>query len=212
MSKNLNIKKRGYTIFEILLVMSIIVAIASIAFPLILRQAKKGNEIKALSTIKDIENAVSMYTKDNHDFLPQPLAATEDIEEDSIIDTNTDVFFIRALLGYKEGMNNPKAKVYWSSALDTSGDGYGILLDNNNDPIGFTDPWNRGYKLLLDYSGDGKIVPNSIAVAFDPARISPQLDSQTLNGRCFGISPGSLVVDDGSGNLTYPEMIKSWDK
>jgi prepilin-type N-terminal cleavage/methylation domain-containing protein len=204
------LKSGGFTLIEILMVVAIIFVLGAIAFPVIVRQVHKGNEARALSMIKDIEVAVSLYAQDNHDLLPLPLDAEEDIDDDSIIDTDTDIYFIRALLGYSEGMNNGGGKIYFGSAFDTQNDGYGIQLDGNNDAVGFTDPWGVGYKIIADYSGDGEIVPNSIAPANDPDDVSKHFDPVILHGRSFGFSLGGLEVDDGGGNLTYPRMIYRW--
>jgi prepilin-type N-terminal cleavage/methylation domain-containing protein len=71
---DMSIKKRGFTLVEIMIVLAIIMIIAVIAIPAMLRGKITGNETGAVAGVRAISNAANLYLFQNSVF-PADLSA-----------------------------------------------------------------------------------------------------------------------------------------
>lgn len=63
-------KRRAFTLVELLIVIAIIAVLSGIVFSAILRATDEGNKAKALSQLRQMSQAVLMYTGEHDDRLP----------------------------------------------------------------------------------------------------------------------------------------------
>jgi len=63
-------KRRGFTLIEILLVIAIIAVLAAILFPVFASVREKGRQISCVSNLHQLGLAVQLYAQDSDDILP----------------------------------------------------------------------------------------------------------------------------------------------
>ena len=63
-------KKRGFTLIELLVVIAIISILAAILFPVFAQARESARKISCTSNLKQIGNALMMYTQDNDETFP----------------------------------------------------------------------------------------------------------------------------------------------
>ncbi|MCC6443528.1 MAG: prepilin-type N-terminal cleavage/methylation domain-containing protein [Armatimonadetes bacterium] len=63
-------RRKGFTLIELLVVIAIIAILAAILFPVFARARDKVHPISCLSNMKQVGNALMMYTQDYNETLP----------------------------------------------------------------------------------------------------------------------------------------------
>jgi prepilin-type N-terminal cleavage/methylation domain-containing protein len=71
-------RRTGFTLIELLVVIAIIAILAAILFPVFARAREKARQITCVSNLKQLGTAVSMYTQDYDEFLPNNFAGKKD--------------------------------------------------------------------------------------------------------------------------------------
>jgi len=153
--------KHGYTIFELLVVMAIIVILAALLSPAISNMRNTGKKVRAKSEIVDISAALQAYNAEygvwpmNHDLtLPSttsPLTAAQ-LQALYLILTGTD-----CPLDYPssttQGIGNPKKIVFLQSI---NAKPVSTIAVNNLYPVSsgstttnMVDPWNCSYGVVF---------------------------------------------------------------
>ncbi len=201
------LKMKGFTLVELLVVLALIATLFGISAPIILRQVEKGNEVKAVNTMKDLSSAILAFTEDNHGFLPTNGAA--DINTDTLIDTKDDKFLVVTLSGAYDSVSNLKGKSYFAAPAARNGGTYGIV--DSDSEAWLADPWGRPYLMLCDYSGDGDLDVVAADVKLKTLGITLSSDEVTkrLAQMSAGICRGSKEVDD-AGTITYTKYLLNW--
>lgn len=67
--KTLN--QRGFTLIELLVVIAIIAILAAILFPVFAQAREKARAITCISNMRQMSNAVAMFTQDHEEYLPK---------------------------------------------------------------------------------------------------------------------------------------------
>ena len=63
--------KQGFTLIELLVVIAIIAILASILFPVFAQAREKARSITCISNLRQMSNAVAMFTQDHNEYLPK---------------------------------------------------------------------------------------------------------------------------------------------
>jgi len=63
-------KRRGFTLIELLVVIAIIAILAAILFPVFAQAREKARQAACLSNMKQMGNAITMYTQDYDELMP----------------------------------------------------------------------------------------------------------------------------------------------
>ncbi len=160
MKTNLPLKRSGFTLIEMLVVIAIIAILAGLLFPAINRALETAKRNQASADVRSIAGAITMFYND-YGYLPVPLSATEQgyapgsgnndfgAEQTQSIDDQTSRNIIQVLIAEPSGWNsghalNPRRKVYLSMPNAKSD---GTLLD----------PWGNQYWIKLDRDLNGMI-------------------------------------------------------
>lgn len=71
-------KTHGFTLMEILVVLAIIIILASIAYPVIMKMKKNTYKAQALTTMKSLATGAGKYMQDNAGLIPSEDLTTQD--------------------------------------------------------------------------------------------------------------------------------------
>lgn len=131
----------GFTLIEMLIVISIIAILAGLAFPAVNGAIHSARKAQAKSTVAQIAAAVSAYETE-YGKLPQ------------LDDTNVDVAFINILTG-QDTDENPRRIVFLEASEWKKGKG-------GTNGRGYCDPWadTNTYSISLDTNYDNLVTAN----------------------------------------------------
>ncbi|HWB60212.1 MAG TPA: type II secretion system protein [Chthoniobacteraceae bacterium] len=87
--KNGNVFKKGFTLLELLVVITIIAILAGIALPVFSQVRMKGDQTKALSNAKQIGMALKLYASDNSGNYPSYTLSNGEPTTTTVTDSNT---------------------------------------------------------------------------------------------------------------------------
>lgn len=63
-------KRRGFTLIELVIVIAIIIILAGILFPALLSAKRKASQVKCMSHLRQVGLAIQMYANDNDNLAP----------------------------------------------------------------------------------------------------------------------------------------------
>lgn len=127
--------QQGFTLVELLVVISIIAILAGILLPAVINAFKKASDAQVRTELKSIETAVKAYV---NEYSKLPIADTAQGGADlNITDDASSKTLIQKLVG-----NNPRKIVF---------------LESNNADGTFLDPWESQYKMYVDANYDNEI-------------------------------------------------------
>ncbi len=148
----------GFTLIELLVVVSIIALLAGgsvAAYGKVMNLVKKNASQKICV---EVASAVSSYFADYERF---PTSSTSTGADIMIDDTSSDGEFLGILNASGETQYNPRHLKYiegMQQAKFTNGQWVnGINFEDNPDAPTLTDPWGKGYKVVMDGDFDGKM-------------------------------------------------------
>lgn len=173
-------RREGFTLLEILIVISIIGVLTALAIPAIQGVFARARKTEALSVIQGITNGLKQYQVDYGRF---PAAFGQASEEPSPLDEGSAV--LKVLLGEKAQRLNPKAERYIEPKVGKAGTGGLIGVGAN---YSLVDPWGRPYQVIMDLNYDGRIA-NPDAQNEDSAISSEALAQLPVSVLVFSSGP-----------------------
>ena len=193
-------RQSGFTLVELLVVITIIAVLAGAGFAAASAAIQKAKKVTALATATALESAVSnFYTE--YGSMPKNISA------DTQIDTSSDTAFLNVLLGSEtvSPILNTRAVKFLSvkeGKRKGTGGINGLVYDSAGTTVnGLFDPWGGPFYVLLDGNYDEKLAAKT---AKDPA-------ASNLNGRRAVVwSNGADGIDVTEG--TMADDVKTWGK
>ena len=187
-------QNHGFTLVELLVVITIIMVLASAGFAAGNAAIQKARKATALAMATALETAVN-------NFYTEYGSMPEDGDQDTTVRTD-DVTFLNVLLGREGGGAN---------ALNTRGLKFldvregkakrnGLIYSRDGNSVeGLYDPWGGVFNVMLDLNYDEKL---------ENVKPKGQTESVTLNGRRVA------VWSDGADGVTKPgkpgDDVKTW--
>jgi prepilin-type N-terminal cleavage/methylation domain-containing protein len=180
----------GFTLVELLVVIAIIAVLASAGFAAGNAAIQKARRTSALSTAVALETAVNnFYTE--YGSMP-----TDGDQDTKVILTNTDINFLRVLLGMETTLNTRGIK--FLSVKEGKANKNGLIYSGNGSTVqGLYDPWGGPYHVAVDLNYDERI------------EVTPSAGGKTtLNGRRVAVwSNGSDGVKGGGKGA---DDVRTW--
>ena len=176
-------RPRGFTLVELLVVISIIAVLASAGFAAAHAAIQKARKTTALATATAVESAVNNFYND-YGTMPK------DGGEDVTIQTDNDTGFLQALLGEDDTIN-PRG-IRFLSVKEGKNNKNGLIYGSGGTSIeGLYNPWAGPFFVRLDLNLDEKVeIPSGI-----------QSGGRTLNGRRVAVwSRGADFRDNNKSN------------
>jgi len=213
---------KGFTLIEVLIVITIIVLIGAISVPVATRMINRGKATAAAKAMKDVNAAMNAYHED-YAYLPTAditITTTADSGSTSkdnptdAADADATTAGFRQLIGALTGEETGNERRIKYLELDDCVDADNASCRNGitravdpdpNDDIqpaahGILDPWGKGYFIQYDLDRDGSVVIGSTAGAYSGNTVN-------LGGfKVLMISAGA----DGSFDDDDTD-IKSWE-
>jgi prepilin-type N-terminal cleavage/methylation domain-containing protein len=140
----------GFTLMELLVVVSIIAILASLAFGTAQAVHRKAVKVATQASVMDLSLAVNSYIT-QYNRLPLPAVTETELPSDS---SNP---LIAVLVGEISGPNspNPAGTVFLTPKMAKNGSGG--LVDKGGSALALLDLWGQPFQVLLDANGDNKI-------------------------------------------------------
>jgi prepilin-type N-terminal cleavage/methylation domain-containing protein len=141
--------QRGFTLVELLVVISIIAVLAALAFGATNAAMNKAKKVKAQAMETGIQQAIERYYSD-YSKLPSVVSGSSSVDTTS----QTGVKLITILLGKEESgstMENPRQVNYLNiQEGKTKKDGGLVYSKSSGKPEGIYDPWGNAFQILFD--------------------------------------------------------------
>ncbi|HEY8960736.1 MAG TPA: type II secretion system protein [Luteolibacter sp.] len=198
-------RQRGFTLVELLVVITIIIVLAAAGFAGAMKAMTKAKSLKAHTALTAVEQAVNQFYNE-YGRLPAMTNATADAQYETALEDGKKL--LEPLLG-KEDMTsggsqvqNPKQLSFLTvqeGKIKGMGGVDGLVYEtgSNAKVRGLYDPWGHPYKLMLDNDYDEELA------------IKTGTTTKNLHGRRVAV--WSLGPDGKSDDLkTAADDVKNW--
>lgn len=150
---------RGFTLVELLVVISIIIVLAAMAFGAANLAMNKAKKTQALNVETALQTAIDAYYND-YSKLPSVGANTDEIDTTSEAGKQLIVILLGKENSSGSSMQNPKQIPYLSVQEGKAKKG-GLIYSKNGTGAsaieGIYDPWGNPYKIVMDTDYDDEI-------------------------------------------------------
>lgn len=187
------LRREGFTLLEILVVISIIAVLTGLLFPGIQGAFINAKKTQALAAVRDITTGLKQYQVDYGRF---PVPAGQAVED--VLDLDSGSAVLKVLLGENPQRLNPKAERYIEPKIGKAG--AGGLIGAGAD-YSLVDPWGQPYHVIMDLNYDGHI-----------ANPDEQNEDTAIAGEALAQLPVSvLVFSSGPDKKLYTrDDVVSW--
>ncbi|MBX7211147.1 MAG: type II secretion system GspH family protein [Verrucomicrobiaceae bacterium] len=186
-------RKNGFTLIEILIVVSILAVLMAVALPALTSAVKKAHITETKASLAWLRTAISAYESE---YGCMPVNRTT--STDAVIETDGGDPLIYVLLGQTKDGLNPKRINYFEARVAISRRN-GVSLDDSTAAL--HDAWGRPFHVLLDLDGDHLIA--------NPDKES--LDGSIASGASAMVPSGILIYSDGpDGKPHTRDDVVSW--
>lgn len=185
-------RSNGFTLVELLVVILIIAALATLGIGAGLKQIDKAKRMASLAVAKGIESAVNNFFTE---YGSMPGDGTE--PGDAVVKTDaTGVDFLEILLGEDTDINTRGIKLL--QVTEGKNNANGLIYDATGDTVtGLYDPWGGPYHVMLDFDLNETVSPATAAVT-----------ATKLNGRRVAVWSNGADGVEGGGEKE--DDVKTW--
>ena len=176
-------KSKGFTLVELLVVISIIATLGALSYGPIMKQIENSQVLKATKVCNDLVAAIDNFQID-YGYLPYEGAAY--VPTDALIETDATagIDFLNVLIGNNININDRGISYFDADQADGVTDG--LVLNQAGNILSLVDKWGNPYSILLDYDQNGMISLAPLTIEEDAGRYDA--DRQTTSA--VVLSPG----------------------
>lgn len=184
----------GFTLIEMLVVITIIGVLAGIAFPVFSAVTERARKTQVKAMVKDLLVAIKGFQTEYGRY---PSVGSGGGADDTTVLTDSGNQLISGLLGQNDGVN-PKGIPFFESKLATNG--RAGLISGGDSAFSLVDAWGTPFTVIMDTNYDNKVDnPN------------PSSDSAVLPMGVAVFSNGAdQLVETWDNSRGKGENISSW--
>jgi prepilin-type N-terminal cleavage/methylation domain-containing protein len=185
----------GFTLVELLVVIVIIAALASLGISGGLKALEKAKRTTSMAAARGVESAVNNYFTE-YGSMPTKAVTNDDADTTVVTNVSADVDLLNVLLGFEDDPPELNVRrIKFLSVTEGKSDANGIIYKPSGDKVdGLYDPWGGPYYVILDTGFDEKVKPATAA--------------KTLNGRRVAV--WSNGADGVNGGGKAEDDVKTW--
>lgn len=145
---------RGFTLVELLVVVSIIIVLAAMSFGAISIATKRQKAVTTLNDVQALASALDAYYNE-YSRMPN-IGSTDQITADG----ESGAKLLTVLLGKEDtggDMQNPRQIAFLTARITKSEKQGGLVYGNGNQVKGMYDAWGRALNIKFDDDFDGEI-------------------------------------------------------